>query len=527
MMANTPGQGQIGPETYSSLAKQLFGKEPAMPEVAPAAAPAPAPQQGDLTGALNLNMGAIPNTSAGVLQEQMRIAPQLGRAGAELESAKMGVESDVMAGKAQEQQRYSQNVQAGIDKFQEDKRNWPVPEFHPTQENAQSIGELFSLVATFGVMLGAGAKSKSQAAMGAMTGMLDGWKKGRKDLYERELKEFDKHFQSMKLVHEEMRKDFEDYLKLAVNDRDAASLKLEAMIRKAGSSSIAAKLLSTGQLQAYDNLLQNGYKLLADKEAKVESIRQHNEKIKMDNLRLGLDREKFAYQKTHDAALLIEKQREFDERQKYKVDDVAADLNSRGVNIADKKERAKVQEGVASMANLKDLQREIIEKPYLSGRTGQIAQFTDRYIKSFRDGIAFDESKVAPADQEALLFAKKYASMLTRYERALADSGRTTVAFQKRYDTLLSQNQFNPQSMIQLFDDMQKEAASVAMTKSPKLTYEIMDDMADQFNGRLSGGAQARSTSEYQIGQTIEIKGKKYKVTGLSDPNNPDIEEVK
>ena len=494
-MANTPGQGQVGPETYSGLAKQLFGKEPTMPGATPSAIPeqpvAKPPQQADLTGALNLNMNNLPKTSEGVFQERMKIAPQLGAATAELESAKMGVENEVLAGRAQEQQRYNQNVAAGMDKFQEDKRNYPYPEFHPTQENAQSIGELFSLVATFGVLMGATGKGSAQAALQSMTGMLDGWKKGRKDLFEREVKEFDKNFQRMKVVHEDMRKDFEDYLKLAVNDRDAASLKLEAMIRKAGSSSIAAKLLTTGQLQAYDNLLQNGYKLLADKEAKVESIRQHNEKMKMDNERLGLDREKFAYTKTHDAALLIEKQREFDERQKYKVDDVAADLNSRGVNIADKKERAKVQEGVASMANLKDLQREIIEKPYLSGRTGQIAQFTDKYIKSFRDGIAFDESKVAPADQEALLFAKKYASMLTRYERALADSGRTTVAFQKRYDTLLSQNQFNPQSMIQLFDDMQKEAASVAMTKSPKLTYEIMDDMADQFNGRLSGGSSS------------------------------------
>jgi hypothetical protein len=494
-MATATEQGQIGPETYSALAKQLFGKEPAMPEMPSAPAPAAMPKQESLSGALNLDMSNLPKTSEGVLQKRMEIAPQLGRSAAELEAAKMDVENQVLAGRGREQERYGQNVQAGMDKFQEDKRNWPLPEFHPTKENAQSIGELFSMVATFGVMLGAGAKGSAQAAMASMTGMLEGWKKGRKDLYERELKEFEKNFQRMRAVHEDMRKDFEDYLKLAVNDRDAAMLKLEAITRKAGQSSIAARLINTGQLQQFDQMLQGAERLLISQEQKALQIKLHEENIKAANARAAADRAQrsaeFEYRKQHDKDLMNEKIREFDEKLKFKVDDVAAELNSRGVNIADKKERAKVQEGVASMANLKELQREILEKPYLAGRRGQISQFTDRYIKSFKDGIAFDESKVAPADQEALLFAKKYASMLTRYERALADSGRTTVAFQKRYDTLLSQNQFNPQSMIQLFDDMQKEAASVAMTKSPKLTYEIMDDLADQFNGRLTGGSSS------------------------------------
>ncbi len=30
----------------------------------------------------------------------------------------------------------------------------------------------------------------------------------------------------------------------------------------------------------------------------------------------------------------------------------------------------------------------------------------------------------------------------------------------------------------------------------------------------------------YQIGQIIEAGGKRYRITGLADPNDPDVEEV-
>ena len=74
----------------------------------------------------------------------------------------------------------------------------PSSEFHPTKENAESLGQLFSMVATFGLMMGNSGKLAAQNAMGAMTGMLKGWQEGRQDLYERELKEYEKNYQKIK-----------------------------------------------------------------------------------------------------------------------------------------------------------------------------------------------------------------------------------------------------------------------------------------------------------------------------------------
>ena len=76
--------------------------------------------------------------------------------------------------------------------------------------------------------------------------------------------------------------------------------------------------------------------------------------------------------------------------------------------------------------------------------------------------------------------------MLTRYEQALAGGSRGfTVAFQKRFNDLLSQNQFNAPSITRLFDDMSHEIAAGARQKSNKLTYGTLEDMASNFQSGL------------------------------------------
>jgi hypothetical protein len=44
---------------------------------------------------------------------------------------------------------------------------------------------------------------------------------------------------------------------------------------------------------------------------------------------------------------------------------------------------------------------------------------------------------------------------------------------------------------------------------------------------RVSAGRAVQDEGQYQLGQVIEQGGKRYKVVGLSDPNDPDVEEVR
>jgi hypothetical protein len=63
--------------------------------------------------------------------------------------------------------------------------------FVPTQDTAKDIAGLYSLVNVIGMAIGAGGKQNSMQAMHAMNGMLEGYQKGRADLYKNEKDKFD------------------------------------------------------------------------------------------------------------------------------------------------------------------------------------------------------------------------------------------------------------------------------------------------------------------------------------------------
>ena len=69
--------------------------------------------------------------------------------------------------------------------------------FVPTKDTAQDIAGLFSLVNVIGMAMGGGGKQSAQQAMYAMNGMLEGYQKGRGDLYKKEKESFDKNFKAM------------------------------------------------------------------------------------------------------------------------------------------------------------------------------------------------------------------------------------------------------------------------------------------------------------------------------------------
>lgn len=366
---------------------------------------------------------------------------------------------------------YGQEEKNLVEASRKERDKFPFQEFHPTQDNAQSLMELFSVINVVGMAMGASGKNNALGAMKSMTGMMKGYREGRKDLFEKEKVEFDKQFQTMKTKHEEIAKDLEQSLRLSATDKEKALAIADVAVAQSGSPILKEKARIQGMGEAikyWNNVGQD----LQKAQDKVEQRAFDLKKIELE----------------HQNRL-----KELQAKSSLKQDDVVAELDSLGVHIADKKDRATVTNSVGSMAELKALKNEVINNPSLVGRQGQIAQFTQRYINSFKTGEPVDESKVSQTDQTALLFAKKYASMLTRYELALAGTARggSTVSFQTRYNNLLSQNQFNAASLVQLFDDMQIEVARGAMEKSNKLTYGMMDDMSNKLISNLSSEAGA------------------------------------
>jgi hypothetical protein len=333
--------------------------------------------------------------------------------------------------------------------------------FIPNERTAGDLGLIFTLTNILGFGIGRGAKGNAQAALSAQNGMLEGWQKGDMDAYKKQKDIFEENQKALAKEVEGLRDELARAEKTASVDKEKAVAEVQMAIAKHGADTVG-EYLKTHPLSKAVELLDSYVGMMNKSQ---ELIYKQQE--------IGLQRERLDFEKAKAGG---------------KVDDLSQYLDSKGIHIADKADKKAVSTAVSSMAELKDLKSEVQNNPELVGRQGQIRQFTERYLDSFKTGKPFDESSVPAADQPALLFSKKYASMLTRYEQGLAGSGRAanTVSFQNRYNNLLSQNQFDPASMSQLFDDMQLEMARTAGKASPKLTYQLMNDMAEDVRGRIT-----------------------------------------
>jgi hypothetical protein len=161
--------------------------------------------------------------------------------------------------------------------------------------------------------------------------------------------------------------------------------------------------------------------------------------------------------------------------------------------------KAPVVEGVAKvMGEAADLAQMVQDNPYLVGRTGQAREIKQRLFDSIRNGKPIPEDLQNSTDanvQDAVLFVKKFASFRTRYEQALAGSGKGfTVALQNQYNKLLDPNQFNPQSFVDLMKDLSKEAASGVTGVNKEITYDRLMNYGIDISER-AGFEKARSGS--------------------------------
>jgi hypothetical protein len=95
--------------------------------------------------------------------------------------------------------------------------------FVPTQESAKDLAALYGLIGVVGWAIGSGGKGNAMRAMSAQNGMLEGYQKGRADLYKKEKDLFETNIKALrekaKVVSEKARRVAE----LAAKDPQAAA----------------------------------------------------------------------------------------------------------------------------------------------------------------------------------------------------------------------------------------------------------------------------------------------------------------
>jgi hypothetical protein len=214
-------------------------------------------------------------TSKDVGGEQFRKLERLESAEQDIGAAQLATQqfkADTDAAIASQTRQGAQDIEAGLDLI---RQRFPHPQFHPTQENVQSMATLFSLIGLVGTGMGGGGKMSAMNALVSMNGMLKGWQQGRKDLYEREKVEFDKNMARVKAILDDAYKDADRaYKTLAYNREEAQALAGQSAAKLGGQ--VGKQILEKQGLERYVDFLKGLKKDLenAEERASAERIQQ-------------------------------------------------------------------------------------------------------------------------------------------------------------------------------------------------------------------------------------------------------------
>ena len=130
--------------------------------------------------------------------------------------------------------------------------------FVPTKETTQDLAGIFSLMSIVGMVVG---KGNAQLAMSSMNGMLEGYQKGRADLYKKELTQFDKNFKAMQSKVLTLEKELSEAMELKKLDREKGDLGITMALAKGESPLLGAMRNKLGDV-AVLNAVQDTKKTL-------------------------------------------------------------------------------------------------------------------------------------------------------------------------------------------------------------------------------------------------------------------------
>lgn len=225
------------------------------------------------------------------MKARAELMPKISEAEGGIAQAKQAQAETLASGREQAMQQFATAERGAKEAYQQKLEAEPLPAFIPTQDTVQDIAGLFSLIGVLGMVAG---KSNAMQAMNAMNGMLEGHRRGRKDLYQQERQTFEKNFQSMLKKHEEFRREMEDAVKLAATDREAGMQAAELAAAKAGSTIVQAQLKKGQLMDAYKWLEQSEQGVLAAQDAEQKAVaaeaaeRRHRETLaQQERLRLA------------------------------------------------------------------------------------------------------------------------------------------------------------------------------------------------------------------------------------------------
>ena len=155
--------------------------------------------------------------------------------------------------KSENLDRFSKEVQAMPERttLQQAREDMSAMSFVPTKDTATDLAAMFSLINIVGMLVG---KSDAQRSMYAMNGMLEGYQKGRADLYKKEQVEFDKNFKAMQAKVATLEKALTEAMEVKKYDREKGDLMVTMALAESDSQVLKAMRVRQGDVAVLENV---------------------------------------------------------------------------------------------------------------------------------------------------------------------------------------------------------------------------------------------------------------------------------
>jgi hypothetical protein len=418
----------------------------------------------DLTKALGINMPSTGIKTRATADEVMfGVGSKLNNLTNQIEESKARKESEALDAK----QKYYDNINEKEAKSTNESKEKlkklteaGLEKFAPTQENVPQLAALFSTIGILGAIIGGGGRNSAMNALSSMTGMLEGYKKGQMDRFKQEKVMFDSHLAQLKVERENIIQEMKQIADEYVRDREKGKEKFDIFMAKLNSQ----VLKDINKVSGIQGVMKALFTSTYDGIKNIESL----------NNQLTMESVKFQHQKEL-------KRMEKTDSKTYQ--DYFPGITFAGGVAEQREKRDAINNGALSLATADDLKKYAIENRNQLGRQGQVAQNVERYFDSIKTGKGLENED--DKGQPALIFAKRYAAYLVGYEKSLAGSNRgMTVQFQKRFNDLMAQNQFNSTGFETLMNEQMNEVSRATASKDPAITGKGLFNYGKDIYGR-------------------------------------------
>lgn len=225
--------------------------------------------------------------------------------------------------------------------------------FVPTKETAGDMAQLFALINIAGFALGAGGKQNAQAAMSGMNGMMEGYQKGRMDLYKKEKDLFDTNLKQLKMRYDTLDRQLKEAIETYKTDKEAGLQKAEMAYIQAGADFMKKHLDKVGLANNYEM-----FKQAYDSANKVWTERNREE----ERARAQAFRE----QQSRESSLLKRQQLDMQRQMlDFRMSEASKKGNMTGKTKADAKERQAYIADNILLADVNDMANDVKTNPKL------------------------------------------------------------------------------------------------------------------------------------------------------------------